>query len=391
MNQVTVTAGVLAVLSWAWTFTGHAGTSETNTMERLKALKSEVLDASAKSQSAGLRAADANIPSMLKLIRSVPNSPMAFETLRWVMLRAEIGSKPYEPEVVELLRDYHAKNPQMGWICHGIGYYASHLDDWRKQTTMDLLRVVSESNPDRSARGQATLALARLIKSKAAYLQCFQNSIPAMRNTRTAAHRAEYFERWSNQDEKVVSAEAQRLFDAVIQQYGDCREFPRKPNPTLAETAKRDLFELCHLALGQKAPDLEGVDLDGRRLRLADFGGKIVVLCFWATWCPSCMSMVPQERALVARMAGWPFAFVGVNGDEDRTKAKAAAQKLGMSWPSFWDRGPVGPISTDWNVQGWPMVYILDAKGNIRFKAMDDGANMDEAVEELIKENPDKK
>lgn len=172
----------------------------------------------------------------------------------------------------------------------------------------------------------------------------------------------------------------------MIQQYGDCREFPGKPNPTLAQTAQCDLFELCHLALGQKVPALDGEDLDGRDLRLADGGGKVIVLCFWATWCPSCMSIVPQEKALVARMAGRPFAFVGVNGDEDRSKAKAAAQRLGMNWPSFWDRGPQGPISTAWNVQGWPMIYILDPKGIIRFKAMDDGANMDEAVEQLMKE-----
>lgn len=195
VNHDTVTSRMLAILSLAWMLSIHAGASETNATERLKALKKEVLDAAAKSPSAAQRAADANIPSMLVLIRSIPDSPLTLETLRWVMLRAEVGSKPYEREVVELLRDHHAKNPQMGWICHGIGYYSSHWDDWRKPATMDLLRVVAESNPDRSARGQATLALARLIKNKAAYLQCFQKSIPAMRNTQTIARRAEYFER----------------------------------------------------------------------------------------------------------------------------------------------------------------------------------------------------
>ena len=359
----------------------------TDSSERLKALKKEV-DVLATNSVASQLMADANIPRMLDLVRQEPDSVTASEVLLWIMQRPEIATKPYELGVLELLRENQVTNPRIGWICRGIGWYYNHKDDWRKPATMDLLHAVAEKNPDRAARGQATLALARLTKNKASYLECFQNSIPAMRDTQSEERRAEYLERWSNEDANAVSREAGRLFDVVIEQYGDCREFPKRPDLTLAKGAERDLYELRHLAVGQAAPEIVAEDLDGRGVRLSDYRGKVVVICFWATWCPSCMDLIPLERALVSRMAGKKFAIVGINGDVDRVKASTAADKQGITWQSFWDRGPDGPISSSWNVLGWPTVYILDAKGVIRFKAMDDGANMDNAVSQLMNGQP---
>jgi hypothetical protein len=81
------------------------------------------------------------------------------------------------------------------------------------------------------------------------------------------------------------------------------------------------------------------------------------------------MAMVPSEVRLAERMNGKPFALVGVNGDCIRDDAKHAVEKDKMTWPSFWsEKGPDGPIPTAWNVDGWPMVYVIDPDGVIRFK-----------------------
>lgn len=130
-----------------------------------------------------------------------------------------------------------------------------------------------------------------------------------------------------------------------------------------------------------RAPDFT---LDGRSL--GDFRGRKVALVFWASWCGPCMAMVPQERALVKRLEGKPFALVGVNGDEDRPKAKAAMDKEQMTWPSFFD-GKVGrgPVAVKWGVSSWPTVIVLDARGVIRH-VDPDRSKLDELIDALLAE-----
>ena len=96
--------------------------------------------------------------------------------------------------------------------------------------------------------------------------------------------------------------------------------------------------------------------------------------------------MYPHERSLVKRLANKPFALIGVNSDSDREKIKAVMKKEGITWRSFWNGGGTsGPISTAWNVSGWPTIYVLDAKGVIRFKDVR-GEELDKAIDSLLAE-----
>jgi hypothetical protein len=99
--------------------------------------------------------------------------------------------------------------------------------------------------------------------------------------------------------------------------------------------------------------------------------------------------MYPHERSLVKRLEGKPFALIGVNSDPDKDKLKERMTKEQITWRSFWNgpKGPDGPISHAWNVRGWPTIYVLDAKGTIRFRGVR-GEAMDKAVDELLKEIP---
>src|SRR5262245_65264463 len=96
--------------------------------------------------------------------------------------------------------------------------------------------------------------------------------------------------------------------------------------------------------------------------------------------------MIPHERSLVKRMKDKPFALVGVNSDRDREAIKQTIEKESITWPSFWNGGGTeGPISTRWNVQGWPTIYVLDHKGVIRFRDKREKA-LDKAVDQLLGE-----
>ena len=104
--------------------------------------------------------------------------------------------------------------------------------------------------------------------------------------------------------------------------------------------------------------------------------------------------MYPHERSLVEKYKNDPFVIVGVNSDKDRAALKPDLEKNGITWRSFWngEKGTSGPISKTWNIKGWPTLYVIDAQGIIRYKAV--GANeeeIDAAIEKALADATAKK
>src|SRR4051812_11688461 len=96
--------------------------------------------------------------------------------------------------------------------------------------------------------------------------------------------------------------------------------------------------------------------------------------------------MYPHERSLVQRLAGKPFALVGVNSDKDLEELHAAMFKEQITWPSWFDGGGTGgPIASLYQVSAWPTIYVLDPKGVIRFKDVR-GEALDKAIDGLLEE-----
>jgi peroxiredoxin len=212
------------------------------------------------------------------------------------------------------------------------------------------LREVLKKNPHHPMQAQACLSLALLLKEKA-----------GADSPRQAAK---------------LTAEAEQLLERVVARYADV-----KP---VAQKARVELHELRHLTVGKVMPDIKGKDSGGKELKLSDYRGKVVVLTFWAGWCPPCMNMVPHERSLVKRLAGKPFALVGVNRDTSRERLAECEKKHKITWPSFFD-GWDGPISKEHNIKRMPTIYVLDARGTIRYKDVR-GDALDRAVDQLLAE-----
>jgi hypothetical protein len=101
--------------------------------------------------------------------------------------------------------------------------------------------------------------------------------------------------------------------------------------------------------------------------------------------------MLPHEKTLVKRLADQPFALIGINSDQPKKGQKAdervreILKEQGITWRQAIDGSTSGPLATSWNVGGWPTIYIIDAKGVIRFRDLRD-KEMEEAVIKLLEE-----
>ena len=96
--------------------------------------------------------------------------------------------------------------------------------------------------------------------------------------------------------------------------------------------------------------------------------------------------MYPHERSLVETLKNEPFAIVGVNSDSKQDELREVLKKENITWRSFFDGGSThGPIASEWNVSGWPTIYVIDGEGRIRFKNVR-GKQLEEAIHALLAE-----
>jgi hypothetical protein len=99
------------------------------------------------------------------------------------------------------------------------------------------------------------------------------------------------------------------------------------------------------------------------------------------------VDIFPHERSLVQALEGLPFVLLGVNSDDD-PKLKEKNQEQQINWRSFKDSCGDNPsITNEWNLEGWPTLYLIDHKGIIRKKWLGgaDEITLQKEVIELVR------
>jgi peroxiredoxin len=239
---------------------------------------------------------------------------------------------------------------------------------------------VIASDARRAVRGKATYDLARHLDTLSQLLVRLKCEGPEWRDRIEAAVGKANVEALLARDPTAMSEEAETLLGRVCTSFGDVKT----PKGTLDELAMEALFAMRHLAVGRKAPEIIGVDIDGAPMKLSDFRGKVVMVSFYGYWCGICIDFFPTERALVEKFAGRPFTLVGVNSDSKEHYRKGLA-KIPLNWRSFFDGGSAGgPIAATWQVTIWPTNYIIDHEGIVRFKDLRNLDTLKRAIEGLV-------
>ena len=116
---------------------------------------------------------------------------------------------------------------------------------------------------------------------------------------------------------------------------------------------------------GKPAKDF-ALTLDGRQIHLSDLRGKVVVLNFWATWCPPCVEETPSLNQLQAKIAPQGGMVLGVSVDEDPDAYQNFLHQYQVAFPTF--RDPTKKIALDYGTSMYPDTYVIDRSGRIARK-----------------------
>jgi hypothetical protein len=167
---------------------------------------------------------------MIALAEKEPKSSVAADALIWAV-RHSYHDQSVGPQAIALLKENHIENEKLGSACQMLAYNNS-------KENREFLNTVVEKNPHDKVKGAASLALGQMLASE-------------------------------------NPAEAEKHLNAVIEKYG---------SKSQKESARGQLFEMHNLAIGKVAPEIEGEDVDGKKFKLSDYRGKVVVIDFWGDW-----------------------------------------------------------------------------------------------------------
>ncbi len=121
---------------------------------------------------------------------------------------------------------------------------------------------------------------------------------------------------------------------------------------------------------GDPAPEFKVVTDHGKTLTRADFGGKLLVLNFWATWCPPCINEIPSLDAFQRQFASQGVVVLGVSIDKNEMLYKRFLQRFRVSFETT--RDPEAKVPTDYGTFQFPESYIIDSSGQVVEKIISD-------------------
>jgi thiol-disulfide isomerase/thioredoxin len=166
-----------------------------------------------------------------------------------------------------------------------------------------------------------------------------RQSIELERSEKKLSHLAEVLRHLGRQEE------AQKLFSEAEKEW--------------VESIKRRFTS-------EPAKDFELESIDGRKYRLSDFKGKVVMLNFWATWCGPCAKEMPHlvEMYEKNKDRGFEILAISVDSKPDRYKVAPFVKKYKMTFTALFDEG----VSALYKVDGYPTNIFIDKQGNVRYR-----------------------
>lgn len=127
--------------------------------------------------------------------------------------------------------------------------------------------------------------------------------------------------------------------------------------------AIHDAFEQHIVQAGEKAPSFQVTTESGQKISNNNFGGKLLVLNFWATWCPPCVEEMPSLNQFAEAMAPSGVVVLGVSIDKNENAYKRFVQQSRLAFQTT--RDPQEDISSRYGTFKWPETYVINQDGKV--------------------------
>lgn len=207
----------------------------------------------------------------LDLARSHPADPGAVDAAAVALQLVASPSANLTNQALDLLAAHHMNDERLPVTFQWI-------QSWPSKKTEAFLQDVSRKSTSRNVRGQALLALGGYFRQMSRWGERFKQQ-PDMRHELERQYDRDVVDALPENVDKPLG-QAKAMYQKVIDEYGDVNG----PNGSIGEQAKNILYAFDHLAVGNKAPQIEGPTIDGKTMKLSEYLGKVVVLDFWGDW-----------------------------------------------------------------------------------------------------------
>lgn len=116
------------------------------------------------------------------------------------------------------------------------------------------------------------------------------------------------------------------------------------------------------------APDFTLEDTDGKTYRLSDLRGKVVLINFWATWCPPCREEMPSMQRAWEQLQEKDVVLLAVDVGEDADTVFQFTANYPVEFPLLLDH--TGKVADAWPLKGLPTTFVIDPQGRIAYRAI---------------------
>ncbi len=218
---------------------------------------------------------DEYVTRLQKLAEKHPKAPAAVDALIWVAghtsPRDTDPKSPHVKAMTMLTRD-HVRSDKLRPF---IQRMRSNLGESEPK----FLRAVIEKNPSREIQGEASLVLAQQAAFRLRLAEDLKED-PEQAKRYESAFGKKFVEGLADPDK--LRKEALNRYEQLAKDYGD---LPDGTGGTMKQSAETILDGLRHpIVVGKPAPEIEGEDIDGKKFKLSDYRGKVVLLDFWGNW-----------------------------------------------------------------------------------------------------------